>query len=235
MDLYKLDVVSEVAIDKNGAERVYVYVGEFDNYLTQIITLEGLPSTAKNDNEEPVLWLRIGGDGRSIHRNSKNILIIISLMDIADPRRSHSPVFVHTLMLINGDESHDLLANALKVIDQWIHKLTQNGFTYEDKLFKVKFVLTGDMKFIQLVKGLQGATSVFSCPLCFKPKHQKTTKQGSSVSGGFRCDCDSFEGAEIPVFIGMALGNIERTLWPQNLLVKGETVGHIWATTSRLL
>jgi hypothetical protein len=196
VDLYKLNVASNTAVDKNGAERVFVYVADLDNYLTQIINLEGLPSTASGDADEPALWLRVGGDGRSIHRNSNNILIIIALMDTADPRRSHSPLFVHTLMLIDGDESHDLLVDALIVIDEWIQKSKNDGFTYEDKLYKVNVVLTGDMKFIQLVKGLQGATSVFSCPLCFKPKQAKMPSRGSRPSGGFRCACDTLDGSD---------------------------------------
>ena len=33
----------------NNIERVYVYVEDFDNYLSQIFELEGLPSTALID------------------------------------------------------------------------------------------------------------------------------------------------------------------------------------------
>jgi hypothetical protein len=194
--LYKLEVTSKLAIDKKAAERVYVFVADFDNYLTQIITLEGLPSTAIGDAEEKSLWLRIGGDGRSIHRHSNNILIVMALMDPANPRRSHAPLFVHTMMLIDGDESHDLLADSLHVLDEWISKLGASGFMYGDELYKVNIVLTGDMKFVQLVKGLQGATSVFSCPLCLKPKQPKMPSRGPRPWGGFRCACDSVEGAD---------------------------------------
>jgi hypothetical protein len=196
VNVYKLQVVHKVAVDKNGAERVFVFVYDLDNYLTQIIALEGLPSTATSGFEEPTLWLRIGGDGRSIHRHSNNVLIVIALMDPANPRRSHSPLFVHTLMLIDGDESHDLLKDALSVIDQWIQKLIAEGFMYDGRQFKVNTILTGDMKFIQLVKGLQGATSVYSCPLCLKPKLPKMPAKGPRPSGGFRCACDIADGAD---------------------------------------
>jgi hypothetical protein len=193
---YQLVVTSKVAIDKRGDERVYVFVADFDNYLTQIIALEGLPSNLVDDAGEPELWVRIGGDGRSIHRHSNNVLIVMALMDPANPRRSHSPLFVHTLMLIDGDESHDLFADALSVLDQWIQRLSSDGFQYDDTLFKMKFVLTGDMKFIQLVKGLQGATSVYSCPLCLKPKQSKMSSRGPRPCGGFRCACDSIDGTD---------------------------------------
>jgi hypothetical protein len=196
VNLYKLDVSSKVALDKNREERVYVFVADFDNYLTQIIALEGLPSTAIGDSGERQLWLRIGGDGRSIHRHSNNILIVMALMDTANPHRSHSNLFVHTMMLIDGNESHDLLMNALGVIDGWISKVTSNGFMYDGNLLKVNIVLTGDMKFIQLVKGLQGATSVYSCPLCLKPKQPKMPSNGPRPSGGFRCACDVYGDEE---------------------------------------
>jgi hypothetical protein len=193
---YQLEVSSKVAVDKNGAERVYVFVADFDNYLTQIIALEGLPSTANGDSGERQLWLRIGGDGRSIHRHSNNILIVMALMDTVNPRRSHSPLFVHTMMLIDGNESHDLLMDALRVIDEWIHRLTSNGFMYDEHLMKVNIVLSGDMKFIQLVKGLQGSTSVYSCPLCLKPKQPKMPSKGPRPWGGYRCACDTYGDEE---------------------------------------
>eukprot|EP00474_Spongospora_subterranea_P005241 CRZ05699.1 hypothetical protein [Spongospora subterranea] len=196
VNVYKLQVVHKVAVDKNGAERVFVYVSDLDNYLTQIIALEGLPSTAFGDIEEPILWLRIGGDGRSIHRHSNNVLIVIALMDPANPRRSHSQLFVHTLMLIDGVESHDLLMDAMSVIDPWNQKLIADGFMYDGRQYKVNTILTGDMKFIQLIKGLQGATSVYSCPLCLKPKLPKMPPKGPRPSGGFRCACDIVDGAD---------------------------------------
>ena len=150
-----------------------MYVADLDNYLTQIINLEGVPSTAQGTSGDNEIWLRIGGDGRSIHRHSNNILMIMAFMDPANPRRSHSPLFVHTLILIDGEESHYLLLEALRVIDAWMERLVKDGFIYGGQLYRVRIVLTGDMKFIQLVKGLQGATSVYSCPLCLKPKQPK--------------------------------------------------------------
>ena len=46
------------------------------------------------------------------------------------------------------------------------------------------------MKFIQLAKGLQGATCNFSCPLCLKPKLMKRSNR-ESQDGGFRCGCEA--------------------------------------------
>ena len=68
----------------------------------------------------------------------------MALMDTANPSQSHSPLFVHSLMLIDGDEPHERLAGALKILDDWIEKLSKNGFMYCEKLYKVTFVLTGD-------------------------------------------------------------------------------------------
>ena len=194
-EVYKLNVAKKITCVKDE-EKAFVFVEDFDNYLSQIIALEGLPSTAVGENGDQTLWLRIGGDGRSIHRHSNSILIILALMDVSNPRRSHSPLFVHTMMLIDGNESHDLLMNALRPIDDWIFRITSTGFLYEGVLFHVKVVLTGDMKFIQLVKGLQSATSVFSCPLCLKPKLQKIDSCGVRPPGGFRCPCDLDPGSE---------------------------------------
>ena len=120
----------------------------------------------------------------------------MALMDTADRSRPHSPLFVHSLMLIDGDESHELLAEALKILDEWMEKLLNHWFLYCEKLYKVNFVLTGDMKFIQLVKGLQGATSVYSCPLCLNPKQPKMPLRGARPIGGFRCACDGADGSD---------------------------------------
>ena len=190
IQVYNLRRVVRRAVDKQGIERTFTYIHDLDNYLRQIIDIEGLPSTSLL--ETPELWLRIGGDGRSIHRHYNNILMILALMDPKDPRKSHSQLHVHTLMLIDGGESHELLLEALSVIDYWIENLTKNGFVYQDRLHMVNFVLTGDMKFIQLVKGLQGATSNHSCPLCLKPKLKKT--KGTVPPCGFRCGCEGDDG-----------------------------------------
>ena len=191
VEIYKLKRIVKKATDKKGVERIFTYIEDMDNYLKQIIYVEGQPSTSFL--EVPELWIRIGGDGRSIHRHSNNILMFMALMDPKDPRKSHSQLFVHTIMLIDGGESHELLMEALSVIDSWIKKLTQHGFVYQDKLHKVSFVMSGDMKFIQLVKGLQGSTSNHSCPLCFKPKLMRRVN-GNLPHGGFRCNCEGDDG-----------------------------------------
>ena len=192
-EIYNLKRVVKKTVDKRGIERVFTYVSDLDNYLKQIIDVEGLPSTSFLEN--PELWLRVGGDGRSIYRHSNNILMVMALMDPEQPRRSHSQLFVHTLMLIDGGESHEILVDALKIVDSWIGCLRQNGYVYDGKMHTVHFVLSGDMKFIQLVKGLQGATSNYSCPLCLKPKLMKRVN-GSVPHGGFRCGCEEDENMD---------------------------------------
>jgi hypothetical protein len=69
---------------------------------------------------------------------------------------------------------------------------------FQDVRYDVEFFLTGDMKFIQLVKGLQGATSIFSCPICTKPKTLKRGPDGVIPVGGFRCCCDFDEEVDHP-------------------------------------
>ena len=184
---YNLNRVVEKTVVK-GIERIFTYIKDMDNYLAQIIDVEGPPSTSFSEN--PALWIRIGGDGRSIYRHSNNILMILALMDPENPRRSHTDLCVHTLMLIDGGESHELLVQALSVVDSWIDRLSNEGFIWNQKLHKVNFVMSGDMKFIQLVKGLQGATCNFSCPLCLKPKKLQPVKK-VRPNGGFRCGCES--------------------------------------------
>ena len=112
--------------------------------------------------------------------------MILALMDPQNPWRSHSDIFVHTLMLIDGGESHDLVVKALSVLDSWIDRLSKQGFMWNEKLHKAHFVKSCDMKFIQLAKGLQGTTFNFSCPLCLKPKLMKRSNR-ESQDGGFRC------------------------------------------------
>ena len=87
---YNLNRVVEKTVVK-GTERIFTYVADMDNYLGQIIDVEGAPSTSFQQN--PELWIRIGGDGRSIYRHSNNILMIMALMDPQHPRRSHSDLF----------------------------------------------------------------------------------------------------------------------------------------------
>ena len=48
VDFYKLAISTKVFVQYDK-EQVYIYVADFDNDLTQIIALEGLPSTQTND------------------------------------------------------------------------------------------------------------------------------------------------------------------------------------------
>jgi hypothetical protein len=107
--------------DKKGVDRTAIWIEDLDNYLRQILDREGIPESAVEDNR---ITIRLGGDGRSIHRNSNNVLIILALMDHRNPSKSHLDDSVHTLMLIDGGESHELLLTSLSVIDDWIKKLT---------------------------------------------------------------------------------------------------------------
>ena len=93
-------------------------------------------------------------------------------------------------MLIDVGDSHDLLIKALSVHDSWIDSLSKQGFMWNEKLHKVHFVMSGDMKFIQRAKGLLGANCNFSCPLCLKPKLMKRSNR-ESQDGGFHCGCDA--------------------------------------------
>lgn len=107
-------------------------------------------------------------------------------MDPADARRSHELNRVHTVMLIDGGESHSVLHRALRPIDEWLMLVQNSGFEYDHVLYNVRVVLTGDMKFLAIVKGLQSVNATHACPLCVKPKHAKSP----SSPGGFQCACD---------------------------------------------
>jgi hypothetical protein len=128
--------------DKHDVERTAIWIEDLDNYLRQILDREGIPESADRDKR---ITLRLGGDGRSIYRNSNNVLIILALMDELNSKKSHLANSVHTLMLIDGGESHELLLTGLQVIDEWIRKLTigpehavnndeSSGFVYKVSL-----------------------------------------------------------------------------------------------------
>ena len=60
-----------------------------------------------------------------------------------NPKIWHLADSVHTLILIDGGESHDLLLSSLQVFDKWIKKLTagpehaENDLEYKGFLYKV--------------------------------------------------------------------------------------------------
>ena len=87
--------------------------------------------------------------------------------------------------------------------------------------YDVEFFLTGDMKFLQLVKGFQGATSVFSFPLCVNPKTLKRGSEGVIPVGGFRCCCNLNEEEDQPIApTGWVLEPCVRKLYPVSFATK---------------
>ena len=71
----------------------------------------------------------------------------------------------HLLAILKVYEKHSTLSDVLTPITEDIRNVTE--VSCRDKVYKVKFFLAGDMKFLNTIMGIGACSSKFSCLWCF--------------------------------------------------------------------
>jgi hypothetical protein len=80
-----------------------------------------------------------------------------------------SPAFHYTIGLFSGPEDADSLKRNLEQLSLEMHGLEDNGLTHPvtSDHFHVRWYLSSDLKFIEVVHGLDPAKGPSPCPYCY--------------------------------------------------------------------
>jgi hypothetical protein len=121
--------------------------------------------------EDRVVRLKIGGDGSELARtrNVTTILMSVLNLNMQDFRKDEN---VHTLMLMDGNEEYNRLAQNLKPLCEAMRSIQDSGIDIEAEHFIVEFWLAADYKFLCMVLGHEGARALFNCVFCLANRNE---------------------------------------------------------------
>ena len=119
----------------------------------------------KNWAEEPI-QVKISGDGARMTRNSSFILLSFSLLQAGDDVMSAGGN--HTIAIVKGSECYNTLRESFGTVFNEINELIQDKqpITINNTSYNLEFFLGGDYKFLLLMLGMKGATSIYACLWC---------------------------------------------------------------------
>ena len=92
-------------------------------------------------------------------RNSSFILLSFSLLQAGDHVMSAGGN--HTIAIVKGSESYNTLNESFGMVFNEINNLiNEKQITINDSKFNLEFFLGGDYKFLLIMMGMKGATSI---------------------------------------------------------------------------
>src|SRR5207302_9047852 len=89
-------------------------------YIVPILVLNGVL-----DTNNPIIHLRISGDGRNVGRKIKHVMLTIAILN--DEQNIHVPDYHYTTVLFPSIESYEILEVAMKPFIQELDYLKSHG------------------------------------------------------------------------------------------------------------
>ncbi|MCG7867336.1 MAG: hypothetical protein JAY74_13350 [Candidatus Thiodiazotropha taylori] len=117
-----------------------------------------------------LLKIKISGDGAKVSKISNFIIISYSYIDNID---TLSHLNQRVLAVVKCEENYENLEKSCQPIFEEINKLAKEGISIENKAVKIEFFVGGDMKFLQLLLGLNSSIAEYACPWCVVSKHDR--------------------------------------------------------------
>lgn len=131
--------------------------------------LERHVNESGNVNE---VFIRFSGDGAKVSRISNFVIFSLSNATFVN---SASFQEQQTFAIVECPENHESLNKCCRpVFNQMNDILSQDKWHIAGKDINVKYFVSSDMKFIQLLLGLGGSTGEYACPWCKVSKKQRS-------------------------------------------------------------
>ena len=110
--------------------------------------------------------IKLTGDGTQIGRGLNIVNFAFTILD--EEETAMSARGSHCIAILKVSESYDNLCSGLKNIIDEARDL--DCISVGDRVFQLKYYLGGDMKFLAMVCGIEGATCEHACIWCKCPK-----------------------------------------------------------------
>ncbi|RHZ71616.1 hypothetical protein Glove_256g128 [Diversispora epigaea] len=122
------------------------------------------------DSSNPIIHLRISGDGRNVGRKIKHVMITFMILN--HESHHHNSDYHYTIALYPGTEKYDTLKFILNPFIEELHSLKKDELEITGILWKFELYFSSDWKFLAICLGLNGPTSKYFCPWCLCSKNQ---------------------------------------------------------------
>lgn len=117
------------------------------------------------DPLQPIIHIRISGDGRNVGRKVKHIMVTFAILN--DQSTINQPNRHYTIALFPGIEKYDALQIALDPLRRDLYDLRLNGIIDEfGRHWKTELYFSSDWKFLTICLGFNAANSTYFCPWC---------------------------------------------------------------------
>ncbi|RIA80391.1 hypothetical protein C1645_838797 [Glomus cerebriforme] len=115
------------------------------------------------NSDNPIINLRISGDGRNVGRKVKHVMITCTILDdIANLYKSDNH---YTIILYPGGENYELLQRMITPIVNELNDLVLNRLKDSNgKIWTIKPYFSSDWKFMAIVLGFNTSNSKYFCP-----------------------------------------------------------------------
>ena len=124
------------------------------------------------DPNNPIIHLRISGDGRNVGRQVKHVMVTCAIMNDKDCLKK--PDAHYTTVLYPGVENYTTLQVALDPMLKELQYLKEHGIQDQTGItWNVELYFSSDWKFLALCLGLNCANSTYFCPWCTVTKHDQ--------------------------------------------------------------
>ncbi|RHZ53700.1 hypothetical protein Glove_438g53 [Diversispora epigaea] len=122
------------------------------------------------DSSNPIIHLRISGDGRNVGRKIKHVMVTFMILN--HESKHHHADYHYTVALYPGAEKYNTLKFMLSSFLKELHSFKDNGLELNGILWKFELYFSSDWKFLAICLGLNGANSKYFCPWCSCSKDQ---------------------------------------------------------------
>ncbi|PKK57833.1 hypothetical protein RhiirC2_720963 [Rhizophagus irregularis] len=115
------------------------------------------------DITNPIIYLRISGDGRNVGRKVKQVIVTCSILNDID--NLHQPENYHTIVLYPGIEKYETLHIILDPLIVELRKLKEEGLEDDQGVkWKIELYFSSDWKFLAICLRINAANSKYFCP-----------------------------------------------------------------------
>ncbi|CAG8435379.1 3765_t:CDS:2 [Scutellospora calospora] len=118
----------------------------------------------------PVIHLRISGDGHNVGRKVKHVMVTFMILN--DREHYHVPSYHHTIALYPGTEKYESLEIILNPFINDLRDLKINGLEVEGIFWQFELYFSSDWKFLAICLELNTANLKHFCAWCLCSKQE---------------------------------------------------------------
>lgn len=154
--------------DQEIVDEVLKYIGKAGYRRIADVLLYVIPNlihrNVLNPNN-PVIHIRISGDGRNVGRKVKHVMITCTILN--DIVNIHKSDFHYTIVLYPGVENYEILHQVMEPMISELHNLVINGLTDSSGVnWKIEPYFSSDWKFLAIILGFNASNANYFCPWC---------------------------------------------------------------------